>query len=121
MPVMPPLPLADEVVKAIAAYVRSVLASASRQGGPPPGPPVVLNVVVGDAAAGERYFAAKCSACHSPDTDLKGLATRVPDGCSCRTCGSRVVAAAAGRPGRRAHDVRAHPPRRPGRATSWPS
>jgi cytochrome c oxidase cbb3-type subunit 3 len=80
MPVMPPLPLADDVVKAIAAYVRSVLASASRQGGPPPGPPVALRVVVGDAAAGKQYFAAKCSACHSPDTDLKGLAARVADG-----------------------------------------
>ena len=43
-------------VKAVAAYVRSVLASARRQGGPPPGPPVVLNIVVGDAAAGQAVL-----------------------------------------------------------------
>jgi cytochrome c oxidase cbb3-type subunit 3 len=79
MPVMPALRLPDDDVKAIAAYVRGVLATASRQGGPPPGPPVTLNILVGDAAAGQRYFAAKCGACHSPTGDLKGLATRVAD------------------------------------------
>ncbi len=79
MPVMPPLPLPDDDIKAVAAYVRSVLASATRQGGPPEGPPVKLNIVVGDPAAGQQYFAAKCSACHSATGDLKGLATRVSD------------------------------------------
>jgi cytochrome c oxidase cbb3-type subunit 3 len=79
MPVMPPLPLPDDDIKAIAAFVRSVLASASRQGGPPQGEPVALNIVVGNPAAGQKYFEAKCSACHSATGDLRGLATRVPD------------------------------------------
>ena len=63
-------------VKAIAAYIHSVMAKAAGQGGPPPGPPVVLNIVVGDAAAGQRYFAANCASCHSPTGDLQGLAAR---------------------------------------------
>lgn len=79
MPVMPPLALPDPDIKAIAAYVRSVLASAGRQGSPPAGTPVELNILVGDAAAGQQYFAARCSTCHSATGDLKGIATRVPD------------------------------------------
>ena len=58
---------------ATAAFIRSVLASAPGQGAPPPGPPVVLNVLVGDARAGEKYFAAKCASCHSVTGDLKAL------------------------------------------------
>ena len=41
--------------------------------------PAVLNVLVGDAAAGQAYFAAKCSSCHSPSGDMQGIATRIPD------------------------------------------
>jgi cytochrome c oxidase cbb3-type subunit 3 len=40
---------------------------------------VELNVLVGDAAAGQAYFAKNCSSCHSPTGDLSGLAQRVPD------------------------------------------
>jgi cytochrome c oxidase cbb3-type subunit 3 len=76
---MPPLPLPPDDVKAIAAYIHSVAAKAAGQGGPPPGPPVVLNIVVGDAAAGQKYFAANCASCHSATGDLQGLATRYPD------------------------------------------
>jgi cytochrome c oxidase cbb3-type subunit 3 len=79
MPPMPPLPLPPDQVKAIAAYIHSVAAKAAGQGGPPPGPPVVLNIVVGDAAAGQKYFAANCASCHSATGDLRGLATRYPD------------------------------------------
>src|SRR5688500_3437239 len=79
MPVIRPLPLPDADIKAIAAFVRSVLASASRQGGPPQGERVALNIVVGNPAAGQKYFEAKCSACHSATGDLRGLAARVPD------------------------------------------
>jgi cytochrome c oxidase cbb3-type subunit 3 len=79
MPVMPPLPLPADDIKAIAAYVRSVLASARGQGAPPDGPPVVLNIVVGDPEAGRAYFDATCSACHSATGDLRAIATRVPD------------------------------------------
>lgn len=76
MPPMPPLPLPEADVKAIAAYIHSVTAKSPGQGGPPPGPPVVLNIVVGDEAAGQKYFAANCASCHSPTGDLQGLATR---------------------------------------------
>jgi cytochrome c oxidase cbb3-type subunit 3 len=40
----------------------------------------VPNAVVGDAAAGQVYFNAKCASCHSPTGDLQGIATRVPEG-----------------------------------------
>jgi cytochrome c oxidase cbb3-type subunit III len=66
---------ADDV-KALAAFIHSVLALAPGQGAPPPGPAVELKVLVGDAAAGQRFFAAKCAACHSPTGDLKGIGAR---------------------------------------------
>jgi len=34
-------------------------------------------IVVGNAAAGQQYFASKCASCHSPTGDLRGLATRI--------------------------------------------
>jgi cytochrome c oxidase cbb3-type subunit 3 len=76
---MPALALPADDVKAVAAFIHSTLAKAARQGGPPPGPPVVLNIVVGDPAAGERYFAANCASCHSVTGDLQGLAARYPE------------------------------------------
>ena len=79
MPPMPPLPLKEDDVKAIATYIHSVMARSPGQGGPPPGPPVVLNILVGDAAAGQRFFAANCASCHSPTGDLQGLASRYAD------------------------------------------
>jgi cytochrome c oxidase cbb3-type subunit III len=71
--------LKEEDVKAIAVYIHSVMARSPGQGGPPPGPPVVLNILVGNAAAGERYFAANCASCHSASGDLQGLASRFAD------------------------------------------
>ena len=76
---MVPLAIADDDIKAIAAYLHSLQAQGTNQGGPPPGPPVELNILLGDAKAGEKYFAAKCSTCHSATGDLQGLATRVTD------------------------------------------
>jgi len=38
----------------------------------------VLNVAVGDAAAGKAFFKAHCSSCHSPKGDLAGIATKYP-------------------------------------------
>jgi cytochrome c oxidase cbb3-type subunit 3 len=34
---------------------------------------------VGDASAGQAYFAANCSSCHSATGGLKGIAARIPD------------------------------------------
>jgi cytochrome c oxidase cbb3-type subunit 3 len=78
MPPMPPLPLPDDEIKAVAAYVRAVLASATRQGGPPQGPPVKLNLLVGNAAAGQKFFAARCSTCHAAEK-FAGIAAKYPD------------------------------------------
>src|SRR6185437_7021251 len=58
LPPMPPLPLPEADVKAIAAYIHSVAARMAGQGGPPPGEAKELNIVVGNVAAGEKYFAA---------------------------------------------------------------
>ena len=65
MPPMPALPLGEEDVKAIAEFIHSVAFTMRGQGSPPPGEEVELNIVVGDAKAGEAYFAAKCASCHS--------------------------------------------------------
>jgi cytochrome c oxidase cbb3-type subunit 3 len=76
---MPALGLAADDIRAIAEYIHSVVATSRGQGAPPPGPPVTLNVLVGDANAGRTYFASKCAGCHSADGDLKGIGARVPD------------------------------------------
>jgi len=76
-PPMPPLPVAVDDVKAIAAWLHSLQAQGTNQGGPPPGPETELNILVGDAKAGEAFFATQCASCHSATGDLQGLATRV--------------------------------------------
>lgn len=75
---MPAIPMSPEDAKAVAAYVRSVMATIGGQGTPPSAqePPTIL---VGDAAAGKAYFAAKCTSCHSVTGDLQGMATRIAD------------------------------------------
>ena len=79
-PPMPPLPLADDDIKAVAEYIHSVVGKSPRQGMPPPGETTLeLNVLVGNAAAGEQFFAAKCASCHSVTGDLQGIAARIPD------------------------------------------
>jgi cytochrome c oxidase cbb3-type subunit 3 len=79
MPVMPPLAVPPDDVKAIAAFIHSVAATAKGQGAPPEGPPVTLNILVGDASAGQAYFDARCSSCHSVTGDLQGIGTRIAD------------------------------------------
>jgi cytochrome c oxidase cbb3-type subunit 3 len=77
LPSMPANDLSTDDIHAIAEYVHSILALGQRQGGPPPGPPAALNVVVGDANAGRTYFDAKCAGCHSATGDLRGIASRM--------------------------------------------
>ncbi len=81
MPPMPPFPqISDDDVKALAEYIHSVAATMRGQGNPPPGAePVVLNIVVGDPAAGKAYFEQKCASCHSTSGDLSGIASRYTD------------------------------------------
>ena len=75
---MPAINIPPDAAKATAAYVRSVLATIGVQG-VPPSATEPKTIVVGNAAEGQAYFAAKCASCHSPTGDLKGLATRFPD------------------------------------------
>jgi cytochrome c oxidase cbb3-type subunit III len=75
---MPALPLPRADIDAIAEYIHSVAATAQPQGAPPPGAQVELNLLVGKAKNGERYFAAQCTGCHSVTGDLAGIGGRVP-------------------------------------------
>ena len=81
MPVMPPFPqIPDDDVKAIAEYIHSVAFTMRGQGNPPASAEaVVLNIVVGNPAAGKAYFAAKCASCHSESGDMQGVASRYSD------------------------------------------
>jgi cytochrome c oxidase cbb3-type subunit 3 len=74
---MPPLPLTDADVIAVAAYIHSVAATAQPQGAPPPGAVAELNIVVGNAENGQRFFEARCTNCHSVTGDLAGIATSI--------------------------------------------
>jgi len=75
---MPAIPMSPEDAKAVASYVRSVMATIGGQGKPPSSqePPTIL---VGNAAEGQSYFAVRCASCHSATGDLQGIATRIAD------------------------------------------
>jgi len=77
----PAITLPDTDSVAVAEYIHSVHATMSGQGSPPGRNPtnIELNVLVGDAKAGETYFAAACSKCHSVTGDLKGIGGKFPD------------------------------------------
>ena len=66
---------------AIAEYIHSIHATMGGQGSPPGRNPTnaELNILVGDAAAGQAYFATACSTCHSVTGDLKGIGSKFPD------------------------------------------
>jgi cytochrome c oxidase cbb3-type subunit 3 len=76
---MPPISMSEEDVTAVAEFMHAVAASSRGQGAPPDSTTSLPDPVVGDGSAGQAYFAAKCSACHSPTGDLQGIATRVSD------------------------------------------
>ncbi|HEV8041676.1 MAG TPA: c-type cytochrome [Bryobacteraceae bacterium] len=76
---MPAVPMSPADGKAVAAYIRSEVATIGTQGKPPSIGKPAPSVLVGDATAGQAYFAAKCGSCHSPSGDLAGIATRVSD------------------------------------------
>jgi cytochrome c oxidase cbb3-type subunit 3 len=77
----PRLTLVQTDTLAVAEYIHSVLATTGGQGSPPGRNPVGLDlkVLVGDAKAGQTYFAKACASCHSVTGDLKGLAAKYPD------------------------------------------
>ena len=73
-------PVAADTV-AIAEYIHSIHATMGGQGSPPGRNPtgVELNVLVGDAKAGEAAFGTLCASCHSVTGNLKGIATKAGD------------------------------------------
>lgn len=93
-----PINLAGGDPVAVAEYIHSVLATAGRQGGIPNAPDGSdLNILVGDATAGEAYVKANCLSCHSLSGDLKGIATKISDP---RSLQSAWVSGSAGGGGR---------------------
>lgn len=76
---MPAIPISADDGLAVAAYIRSVVATIGSQGKPPSVGKAPPSILVGDATAGQAYFAAKCGSCHSATGDLQGIATRVSD------------------------------------------
>jgi cytochrome c oxidase cbb3-type subunit 3 len=77
---MPAFRLPEADILAIAEYIHNVMGQAGRQGRPPEREtPIELNVLVGDAKAGQQYFDKVCGRCHSPSGDLRGVAARVVD------------------------------------------
>jgi len=76
MPAFANMPDAD--IKALADYLHSVQASMRGQGNPPSETVGNLNVLVGDATAGQAYFRSICASCHTAE-DMRGIGTRVAD------------------------------------------
>jgi cytochrome c oxidase cbb3-type subunit III len=76
---MPAIPMSRADGLAVAAYVRSIVATIGRQGMPPAVGQEPPSILVGDARAGQAFFDSKCTGCHSPTGDLKGIAARIPD------------------------------------------
>lgn len=77
----PALTLAQVDTTAIAEFIHSVHATMGGQGSPPGRNPtgIELNVLVGDAKAGEAQFATLCASCHSVTGNLKGLGAKFAD------------------------------------------
>jgi len=77
---MPAFNLGNDDITAVAEYVHSVLAKVGNQARPPGAvDPSTLNVLVGNAPAGEAYFKNKCAGCHSVSGDLKGIGSKYED------------------------------------------
>jgi cytochrome c oxidase cbb3-type subunit 3 len=95
---MPAFNLTESDITAVAEYIHSVLAKVGTQARPPSAvDPSTLNVLVGNASAGEAYFKAKCASCHSVTGDLKGIASKYADP---RTLQNTWVSGRAGGGGR---------------------
>jgi len=76
---MPAIPLSPEDGLAVAAYIRSIVETIGSQGKPPAVGKEAPSILVGDASAGQAYFAANCGSCHSAAGDLQGIASRITD------------------------------------------
>ena len=77
----PAINLIEADTTAVAEYIHSILATTGGQGSPPGRNPVGLqmNVLVGDAKAGEAYFGKACASCLSVTGDLQGIGGKYSD------------------------------------------
>jgi cytochrome c oxidase cbb3-type subunit 3 len=76
---MPPITTLDQAaIRAVAGYIHSVVAQSERQGAPPR-VDYDLDIVVGNARRGERFFDRECAGCHSAGGDLEGIASAIDD------------------------------------------
>jgi cytochrome c oxidase cbb3-type subunit 3 len=77
---MPAFNLSNDDVTAVAEYIHSVLAQVGNQARPPGAVDASqLNVLVGNASAGQGYFQSKCASCHSVTGDLKSIGSKYSD------------------------------------------
>jgi mono/diheme cytochrome c family protein len=74
---MPPMPLADQQIAEISAYLHARAAEALRSNRVPKEYPLE-KLLTGNAEAEKVYFhgAGGCASCHSPSGDLAGIATK---------------------------------------------
>jgi len=70
---MPKFDLSQQQITDIATFLHQRIAAAANRGGYK-----ILNILVGDAKAGEAFFngAGKCNTCHSVTGDLKGIGAK---------------------------------------------
>jgi len=70
---MPRFELKQEQIKDLAAFLHQRITAAANRGGYK-----ILNILVGDAKAGEAFFnsTGKCNTCHSPSGDLQGIGAK---------------------------------------------
>jgi cytochrome c oxidase cbb3-type subunit 3 len=77
---MPAFNLPANDCTALAEYIHSVLALVGSQGRPPGSEDGAnLKVLVGNSAAGQTLFNAKCASCHSVSGDLMAIGARYPE------------------------------------------
>ena len=100
----PALTLVQADVLAVAEYIHSIHATMGGQGSPPGRNPatVVLNVLVGNAEAGQARFTSLCASCHSVTGDLRGIGSKFPDARALQNAwvtGTSGAAAGGGRGG----------------------
>ena len=89
---MPAISMSADDVKATATFIHEIIGSSKGQGAPPDSGAPPPNILVGDAAVGQKFFTEKCTGCHSATGDLQGIATRIPDA---KTLQNRWVAGGA--------------------------